>query len=199
MALTPLANASACHPSRGGRHRACSVVRTRAGEHRCRVCRASDPSTGTNRSGPSGGAAEEQRPTARICGGPPVEREFGILDLSIRVRLRALTDGCSRVVHPPPAANEKLGDWTLRVGEGGSAAVHTGNGETWGSYTTSYARWWRSVATSHALGEVVAGKTLATGNPGAHEYREKKAWGAAHMDSVGSQTSGGAGQAEFVT
>ena len=40
-----------------------------------------------------------------FVGARPVKRELDIEDLGVRVRLRTLTDGDSRVVHPYPALN----------------------------------------------------------------------------------------------
>ena len=39
-----------------------------------------------------------------LVGARPVERELGLEDLDVRVRLRALANGGSRMVHPRPAA-----------------------------------------------------------------------------------------------
>ena len=81
-----------------------------------------------------------------FAGARPVEIIFVLENLSIRVRLCTLADGGRRIVHPGPAANGELGDWTQRAGEGGFAAVHETNSEAWCSRTISYARGWRSVA-----------------------------------------------------
>ena len=53
-----------------------------------------------------------------LVGARPVERELGLEDLGIRVRLRALADGGNRVVHPHRAANGEFGNRVQCVGEG---------------------------------------------------------------------------------
>ena len=65
--------------------------------------------------GVSGGAGAN---CEDFVGNRPVKRELGLEDLGVRVRLRALTNGGSRVVHPNPATNSEFGDRMQCVGEG---------------------------------------------------------------------------------
>ena len=58
----------------------------------------------------------------------PLEREFGLEGLGVRVGLCTLADGGHRIVHQRPAANVKFGGRTQSIGEG-IAAVHAGNSE----------------------------------------------------------------------
>ena len=53
-----------------------------------------------------------------LVGARPVKRELGLEDLGIRVRLRALANGGSRVVHSNPATNSEFGDRAQCVREG---------------------------------------------------------------------------------
>ena len=76
---------------RGGWHRACSVVPKRAGEHPRRACRRVDPIQ--ELSAEWGAVRGVSGVTGANCkdfiGAPPVERELGLEDLGVRVRLRA--------------------------------------------------------------------------------------------------------------
>ena len=65
--------------------------------------------------GVSGGAGAN---CEDLVGARPVNRELGLEDLGVRIRLRALANGGSRVVHPNPAINNEFGDRAQRVGEG---------------------------------------------------------------------------------
>ena len=49
--------------------------------------------------------------------GRQVERELGLEDLGVRVRLRALVDDGSRMVDRYPAADGEFGNRAQRVGE----------------------------------------------------------------------------------
>ena len=53
-----------------------------------------------------------------LVGVRPVERELGLEDLCVRVCLRALADGGSRIVYPHPAANNDFGNRVQCVREG---------------------------------------------------------------------------------
>ena len=48
-----------------------------------------------------------------FVGARSVERELGFDDVGVRVRLRALAEGGSRVVHPHPAPNGEI--WENRA------------------------------------------------------------------------------------
>ena len=70
-----------------------------------------------------------KRPFGRkwgFVGARPVEGELSLEDLGVRVRLRAVSEGGHRIVHPRPAANGEFEDWTQCVGTGGVAGVHAG-------------------------------------------------------------------------
>ena len=59
-----------------------------------------------------------RRQCADLVGTRPVERELGLENLGVRVRLRALADGGSRIVHPQPDANGEFWNRAQCVGEG---------------------------------------------------------------------------------
>ena len=51
-------------------------------------------------------------------GARPVERQLGLEDLGVRIRLRALADGGSRIVYSRQPANSEFANRAQRVGEG---------------------------------------------------------------------------------
>ena len=53
-----------------------------------------------------------------IVGARPARRELGLEDLGVCVRLRALSNGGSRVVYPYPSANGEFGNRAQYVGDG---------------------------------------------------------------------------------
>ena len=53
-----------------------------------------------------------------IIGARPVERELGLEDLGVRVRLCALAGCGNRIVHPHPAVNGEFRNRPQCVGEG---------------------------------------------------------------------------------
>ena len=53
-----------------------------------------------------------------FAGARPLKRELGLEDLGARVRLRALADRGSRVVHPHPVTSSEIGDRAECVREG---------------------------------------------------------------------------------
>ena len=65
--------------------------------------------------GVSGGAGANYED---LVGARSVKRELGLEDLGVRVRLRALTNGGSRIVRPHPAANGEFGSLAQGVREG---------------------------------------------------------------------------------
>ena len=58
-----------------------------------------------------------------FAGAHPIEREFHLDNLGVRVSLHALTDGGNRIVHSRPATNGGFEDRTQCVGKGEIAAV----------------------------------------------------------------------------
>ena len=143
IASIPPAITSACRHDHGSWHRACSVVPKRAGEHPRRAFRRVDPSVGALR-------PEESRPGCQrghrgqlrgLCRGPVQLSES-------LVRLCALADGASRVVHPHPATNGNLGTARSASERAELRRSTRENVRAWCSRTISYARCWRSVAKS---------------------------------------------------
>ena len=104
----------------GGWRRVCSVVPKHAGEHPHRACRRVDQICKLSAQGEAvGGMSEckganhEEFLVSRL-----VERELSLEVLGVRVCLRALAAMGSRIVHPHPAANGKLGNRMQCVGKG---------------------------------------------------------------------------------
>ena len=80
----------------------------------------------------------------------------------VSVFLPRRMDGGRRTIHP--AANGEFGDGMQCVGEGAVAAVYARNGEGV-VFADDILRALLAVRHQVAVGQVVAGKTLVTGNP----------------------------------
>ena len=106
-------------------------------------------------------------------GGYTVERELGLEDVGVRISLRALADGGSRLVHPRTAANGEFGNRTQCVGDGGASAFHEGNYESM-VLADGIVRALLTVSRQVEEGEVVAGQSLVAGDPGTFANRERE-------------------------
>ena len=111
-----------------------------------------------------------------LVGGRPAGRELGPENLGVRIRLRAMVDGGSRIVRPHPAASDELGNRTRCVGEDGVSTVHARYGEGVVLADDSV-RVLLVVSRQVAVGEVVAGAT--SGGRRAQQARKSQqgSWG----------------------
>ena len=122
----------------------------------------------------------------KFVGARPVERALGLEDLGVRVRLRALAGGGSRIVHSRPAADDQFGNRMQCVGEGGVSVVHVRNCEGM-VLADDIVRGLLALGHQVAVGEVVAGQTVVAGDPGAFDNLERETRKPALWTSLGAK------------
>ena len=120
-----------------------------------------------------------------FVGARPVEQELSLENFGVRISLGALADGGSRMVHPYPAANDEFRNRTQCVGEGGISAFRWRNLEIM-VLADDIVRALLAFGRQLAVGEVVAGQTLAAGDFSSPESCGTAARKPTHVDLVGS-------------
>ena len=118
-----------------------------------------------------------------FIGGRPVERKLDLEDLGVRARLHALADGGSRIAHPRPAINEKFGNRTQCIGEGGVWSTRKCEGMVLANDIVPSLL---AVSRNVTVGEVIAGQTLVDDDLNTFQNRERQARKPTHVELVGS-------------
>ena len=90
-------------------------------------------------------------------------------------------------MHSYPTTHSEFRGRTQRVGDGGVSAVNAGNGEGM-VFANNTFRALLSVCSKVAIGQVVAGQTLASRDSVVFENRQREAWKSTHVNLVEPQT-----------
>ena len=117
----------------------------------------------------------------------PVKGESGLGMFGVGVHLHTLADGGGKAVHSCRTTCSGVWCWAQRAGNGGVSAVNTTHGEDL-VCTDNVVCALLLVGGHVAIGWMVTGQTLASGDAGAVGIRKGETWESAHVDLVGRRT-----------